>query len=224
VGVPHGPIQRAEGNGGKAGSAGEPESRDLMVAARRWPVVSSLGIVQILAWGSSYSLMTVLAAGCALLAAGLVICATAPGLPAFYLGWCTIGFGMSAGLHDLALATLSRLYKEQARSATTAQTLWGRFASTVSWPGSRWLPAQGDWRGTVATYAVLRLLVSLLLILCLVPKEPRTRSKSVVKHWRAWLQCSPPDARFAKEAGYQLGAGSVQVTAPNPFAIRRVRI
>ena len=32
-----------------------------MSATRRWPVVSSLGIVQILAWGSSYYLMAVLA-------------------------------------------------------------------------------------------------------------------------------------------------------------------
>ena len=32
-----------------------------MRAIRRWPVVSSLGIVQILAWGSSYYLMAVLA-------------------------------------------------------------------------------------------------------------------------------------------------------------------
>ncbi|GHG37639.1 hypothetical protein [Paracoccus aerius] len=32
-----------------------------MRAIRRWPVVSSLGIVQILAWGSSSYLMAVLA-------------------------------------------------------------------------------------------------------------------------------------------------------------------
>ncbi|MBV0893191.1 hypothetical protein KTN05_15360 [Paracoccus sp. Z118] len=32
-----------------------------MVAARRWRVISALGIVQILAWSSSYYLMAVLA-------------------------------------------------------------------------------------------------------------------------------------------------------------------
>lgn len=194
-----------------------------MVAARRWPVISALGIVQILAWGSSYYLMTVLAqpivndtgwplpwvvgalslalacagvasplvgrwiarhggrpvlaAGCTLLAAGLLICAVAPGLPAFYLGWCVIGLGMSAGLYDPAFATLGRLYGEQARSAITALTLWGGFASTVSWPLSTWLLGQFDWRGTVAAYAVLHLLVSLPLILCLVPREPRVPSE-----------------------------------------------
>lgn len=33
-----------------------------MHAARRWSVISALGIVQIFAWGSSYYLMAVLAA------------------------------------------------------------------------------------------------------------------------------------------------------------------
>ncbi len=195
-----------------------------MSAARRWPVVSSLGIVQILAWGSSYYLMAVLAqpivtdtgwplpwvvgaisaalacaamaspfvgrmiahhggrpvlaVGCALLAAGLLICAAAPHLPGFYLGWCVIGLGMSAGLYDPAFATLGRLYKAQARTAITALTLWGGFASTVSWPLSTWLLGLVDWRGTVAAYAVLHLLVSLPLILCLVPKEPRAPVKA----------------------------------------------
>jgi len=194
-----------------------------MVAARRWPVISALGIVQILAWGSSYYLMAVLAkpivtdtgwslpwvvgalslglvcaglasplvgrliaqlggrpvlaAGCTLLAAGLLICAVASGLPVFYLGWCVIGLGMSAGLYDPAFATLGRLYRDQARSAITALTLWGGFASTVSWPLSSWLLGQFDWRGTVAAYAVLHLLVSLPLMLCLVPKEPRAPGK-----------------------------------------------
>lgn len=194
-----------------------------MAAARRWPVTSALGIVQILAWGSSYYLMAVLAqpivtdtgwplpwvvgalslglacrglvsplvgrwiarlggrpvlaAGCTLLAAGLLICAAAPCLPGFYLGWCVIGLGMSAGLYDPAFATLGRLYKDQARNAITALILWGGFASTVSWPLSTWLLGQFDWRGTAAVWAALHLLVSLPLILCLVPREPRVPSE-----------------------------------------------
>ncbi|SDL42826.1 MFS transporter [Paracoccus chinensis] len=194
-----------------------------MTAARRWPVISALGIVQILAWGSSYYLMAVLAqpivtdtgwpfawvvaaisvalvcaglasplvgrwiarlggrpvlaVGCTLLTAGLLICAGAPGLPAFYFGWCVIGLGMSAGLYDPAFATLGRLYKDQARSAITALTLWGGFASTVSWPLSTWLLEQFDWRGTVAIWAALHALVSLPLILCMVPREPRVPMK-----------------------------------------------
>src|SRR5690606_2544483 len=80
----------------------------------------------------------VLAGGCALLATGLLICAAATSLAAFYLGWCIIGLGMSAGLYDPAFATLGKLYKDGARGAITALTLWGGFASTVSWPLSTW--------------------------------------------------------------------------------------
>ena len=117
-----------------------------MSAIRRWQVVSSLGIVQILAWGSSYYLMAVLAqpivndtgwplpwvvgalslglvcaglasplvgrwiarhggrpvlaAGCTLLTAGLLICAVAPGLPA-------LAAGSGAGSGALVTAAVS---------------------------------------------------------------------------------------------------------------------
>ncbi|SIR37855.1 hypothetical protein SAMN05421641_1501, partial [Paracoccus thiocyanatus] len=151
-----------------------------MPDARRWPVISALGIVQIFAWGSSYYLLAVFAspiaadtgwslswivgglslglfvAGMAsprvgeairhhggkpvlalsalLLAAGLLILATAPVLPVFIAGWIVLGIGMGAGLYDAAFATLGGIYGREARSAITTLTLWGGFASTVCWP------------------------------------------------------------------------------------------
>lgn len=133
--------------------------------ARRWPVISALGIVQIFAWGSSYYLLAVFAgpiaaetgwrlswvvgglslglfvAGIAsprvgeairrqggkpvlalssiLLAAGLLILATAPVLPVFVAGWVVLGIGMGAGLYDAAFATLGGIYGHEARSAIT---------------------------------------------------------------------------------------------------------
>ncbi|MCB5412343.1 MFS transporter [Pseudogemmobacter faecipullorum] len=190
-----------------------------MFAARRWPVISALGVVQIFTWGSSYYLLAVLAspieadtdwpmawvvgaisvalvcaglaspkvgraishfggrpvlaAGCTLLALGLVVIAAAPNLPVFYAGWCVIGLGMGAGLYDPAFATLGRLYKKDARAAITALTLWGGFASTVCWPLSTWLLDQLGWRGAAASYAAIHLLICLPLIFGLIPKEPR---------------------------------------------------
>lgn len=192
-----------------------------MHTARRWPVISALGIVQILTWGSSYYLMAVLAApiaadtgwptpwvvgaisvalvcaglaspkvgraiahfggrpvlaaGCTLLAMGLVVMAAAPNLPVFYAGWCIIGLGMGAGLYDPAFATLGRLYKKDARAAITALTLWGGFASTVCWPLSTWLLEHLGWRGAAASYAAIHLVICLPLIFGLIPKEPRQR-------------------------------------------------
>jgi len=133
----------------------------------RLTVISALGVVQILAWGSSYYLPAVLAAPIApfvgrvigerggrpvlaaaamLLAAGQVILCLSPNLPIFIAGWVVIGAGMAAGLYDAAFSTLGRLYGGTARSAITVLTLWGGFASTVCWPLSAYMVALFGWR------------------------------------------------------------------------------
>ncbi len=167
----------------------------------RLVVISALGIVQILAWGSSFYLLavlgqpiatdtglplawiigglsvgllvaglvsprvgsyigrnggrSVLALATVLLAAGLVILALAPTLPTFVAGWLVLGLGMGTGLYDPAFATLGRLYGAEARPAITTLTLWGGFASTVSWPLSAFLLERVGWRGTCLAYAGL---------------------------------------------------------------------
>jgi hypothetical protein len=66
-----------------------------------------------------------------LLAIGLLALALAPSLPVCILAWLVIGLGMGAGLYDPAFATLGRLYGHRGRSAISALTLFGGFASTV---------------------------------------------------------------------------------------------
>lgn len=187
--------------------------------AGRWRVITSLGIVQIFAWGSSYYLIAVLAepivqdmgwplpwvigavslgmlcaglvsprigqlistyggrpvmaAGMCLLASGLAIIAAATALPVFWLGWAVMGVGMAAGLYDPAFATLGRLYGREARSAITALTLWGGFASTVCWPLSAWLLEAFGWRGVALSYAGIHMIICLPLIMLIVPTEAR---------------------------------------------------
>ncbi len=187
-----------------------------LAPARRWPVISALGVVEIFTWGSTFYLMTVLAkpiaadtgwphagvigalsaallaagiaspavgaaiarrggrevlaAGCLLIAAGLVVVALAPVLWVFYAGWLILGCGMAAGLYDPAFATLGQLYGRDARSAITALTLWGGFASTVCWPISTLLLDTFGWRGAAAAYAVVHLCGTLPLILWLIPR------------------------------------------------------
>ncbi|MEE7455952.1 MFS transporter [Methylorubrum populi] len=189
-----------------------------MDPAKRWPVISALGVVQILAWGSSFYLLGVLAAPIAadtgwplawvfggltlgllaaglvsptvgriigerggravlaasalLLAAGLVVLGLAPSLWVFLGGWLLLGLGMGCGLYDPAFATLGRLYGAEARPAITTLTLWGGFASTVSWPLSAFLLDHGGWRWACFVYAGLQLVVSLPLILALIPPAP----------------------------------------------------
>jgi predicted MFS family arabinose efflux permease len=184
----------------------------------RLAVVSALGIVQILTWGSSFYLLSVLASPMArdtgwplawivgglsvgllvagavsprvgdfigehggrpvlalaalALAAGLATVGLAPSLPVYLGGWLLVGLGMGTGLYDSAFATLGRLYGAEARSAITTLTLWGGFASTVSWPLSAFLVERVGWRGTCLAYAGLHLAVTLPLVLLLVPRPP----------------------------------------------------
>lgn len=186
---------------------------------RRWPVISALGVVMIFTWGSTYYLMTVLAApvardtgwslgsitgalslgllvaglvspivgraiarhggrpvlgaGCALIATGLLVIAGATHLWVFWTGWVLLGLGMAAGLYDPAFASLGRLYGQDARSAITALTLWGGFASTVCWPLSTLMLDAWGWRGVAAAYAVIHLCGTMPLVLWAVPAPPR---------------------------------------------------
>jgi MFS family permease len=93
----------------------------------------------------------VLACGALLIASGLVAVGTARHYAVYIMGWAVMGAGMGAGLYDAAFATLGWLYGKSARSAITAVTLYGGFASTVCWPLSAFLVQQLGWRGACLT-------------------------------------------------------------------------
>lgn len=188
-----------------------------------WRFVSAIGIGQILAWGSSYYLLAVLApviagdtgwslawvvsglavgllvagavsprvgriiehrggrpvlAGSAiLLAAGLLALALAAGPYSYLAAWAVLGLAMGAGLYDAAFATLGRALGQRARQAIGLVTLFGGFASTVSWPLSAYLVSHLGWRGTCLVYAGCQVAIVLPLYLAavppLVPDPPR---------------------------------------------------
>lgn len=194
------------------------------VGIGRHRVIAALGVIQILAWGSSYYLLAVLAApitldtgwgypwviagvslgllvaglvsrrvgrviearggrpvlsaAAVLLAVGLVMLAVAPNMPAYLGAWVVLGAGMGAGLYDAAFSTLGRLYGHGARSAITALTLWGGFASTVCWPLSAMLVEAVGWRATCLVYASLHLSVTLPLAWLVLPREDRSREQT----------------------------------------------
>jgi MFS family permease len=115
----------------------------------------------------------VLAASVVLLAAGLVLLATAPNLAVYFLAWAAMGVGMAGGLYDAAFSTLGRIFGADARRAITHLTLWGGFASTVCWPISAVLVESFGWRGAALAYAAFLLLVVMPLHLFVLPREER---------------------------------------------------
>jgi MFS family permease len=115
----------------------------------------------------------VLAASAILLAIGMTVLALSPSLPVYLGGWMIMGLGMACGLYDAAFSTLGQLYRDEARRAIAALTLFGGFASTVCWPLSAFLVAQLGWRGACATYALIHLAIVLPLYLVSLRGERR---------------------------------------------------
>jgi len=123
-----------------------------------------------------YGGRVVLPCGVVLLACGLALIGTAHDFAIYLAGWAIAGAGMGAGLYDSAFATLGSLYGRSARSAITAVTLLGGFASTVCWPFSAYLVEHFGWRATCLTYAGLHLCIGLPLYLAVIPSLRRDGS------------------------------------------------
>lgn len=91
---------------------------------------------------------------------------------AAYLGvWMLLGIAMAASLYDPAFATLGRIFGAAARRPITVLTLAGAFASTVSWPATRFLIDAIGWRSTYLVYAGLLALVAAPLHALALPRS-----------------------------------------------------
>ncbi|WP_421932603.1 MFS transporter [Phenylobacterium sp.] len=112
-----------------------------------------------------------LTAASLLFAAGLVGLAIAQTPAVLIAAWFVIGFGMSAGLYDIAFAGLVGWFGADARRSITGVTLIAGFASTIGWPLTAWLEHQVGWRGACLAWAALNLLIALPLHLSL-PRAP----------------------------------------------------
>jgi hypothetical protein len=117
---------------------------------QRRVVVTTLGITQTLAWGSTYY------------------------LPAVMVDPICKSLHLSAswffGLYEAAFVTATGLYGRDARSAITGITLFAGFASTIGWPASAVFIHEFGWRGACLTWAILHLVLGLPLNRLLVPK------------------------------------------------------
>ncbi len=76
---------------------------------------------------------------------------------------------MAMILYDAAFATLSQHFGASYRTALTALTLFGGFASTVFWPLAQQGLVHFGWRDTLAAFAALQILVCLPVHAFLIP-------------------------------------------------------
>jgi len=120
-----------------------------------------------------YGGRVVLSVGSAIAALALLWLSRAASATEYYLGWCVGGLAMGLTLYDPAFATLAQHFGASYRRALTALTLFGGFASTVFWPLAQFGLAHLGWRGTLAAFAALELLVCLPLHWWSIPARTR---------------------------------------------------
>jgi predicted MFS family arabinose efflux permease len=91
--------------------------------------------------------------------------------PAVWLAlWAIVGAAQAMILYDAAFATLAEIFNVRARTAITALTLFGGFASTAFWPLTFYLNELVGWRETYLIYGALNLVVCAPLHAFTLPK------------------------------------------------------
>jgi predicted MFS family arabinose efflux permease len=117
---------------------------------------------------------TVLCAGSLLGMAALLLLARASGPAGLFAAALVAGVAMAACLYDAAFMALNQLAGDAYRRSVTGLTLFGGFASTVSWPLSQLLLGELGWRQTLLIYAGAQLVLCLPLHALLLPAHSRS--------------------------------------------------
>lgn len=111
------------------------------------------------------------------LAVGLALLGLADGIVGICLAWLIIGIGMATGLYESAFASLTVIFKSDARGPITGITLIAGFASTICWPISAWFEIEYGWRITCFFWAAMHIVLALPLNRFFIPsggKSPQT--------------------------------------------------
>ena len=107
-----------------------------------------------------------------LFAFGLVLLSQIQATWQLFAVWLLLGVAMGSGLYEASFATVVRLHGPVARRAIVGITLFGGFASTVSWPVTTFLLHEVGWRNACLFWAAVQLLV-LLPLHASLPRLPQ---------------------------------------------------
>lgn len=111
-----------------------------------------------------------LCAGSLLGAISLLLMANVRGPVSLLLASALCGLSMSVCLYEAAFIAINQVAGERYRTAVTALTLFGGFASTAFWPLSQGLLDWFGWRNTLLSYALLQACVCLPLHAIFLPR------------------------------------------------------
>lgn len=114
----------------------------------------------------------VLGAGSLIAALGLALSGLAQGLASWLLACVVIGAAIATSLYEPAFAALVQIAGQRGRRAITLVTLFGGFASTLSWPLTTWMVETIGWRSGYFVYAAVNLLVCLPIHLAVLGDAP----------------------------------------------------
>jgi MFS family permease len=105
----------------------------------------------------------VMSVGTVVLSAGLLALSRVHDQITYMIVWVLIGVGMRCCLYDAAFAALVQVVPSRGRKAISYLTLYGAYASTVFWVVGHYLNEAYGWRGTLAIFAAINLVVCLPL-------------------------------------------------------------
>jgi MFS family permease len=105
----------------------------------------------------------VMSIGTVILSAGLLALSQVRDQVSYLAVWAVIGVGMRCCLYDAAFAALVQVVPTRGRKAISYLTLYGAYASTVFWVIAHYLNEAYGWRGTLAIFAAINLVVCLPL-------------------------------------------------------------
>ncbi len=132
----------------------------------------------------------VMGAGSLLCGAGFAALANVHTVAAYYAAWTVLGVAMAMTMYEAAFATINREFGMQSRQAISTLTLFGGFASTVSWPLTQHLLGSLGWRDTWLCYGVAHWLVCMPLHLLLQRGQRQADAAPAASGARA---ATPPD-------------------------------
>lgn len=103
----------------------------------------------------------VMTLGTVVMAVALALMGRAGGAVTFWLAWALVGIAVPLAMSNASVTAIAQIAGAHARRAITGLTIIGGLTSFFFLPITGWLEARYGWRGTLAVFAILHLVICL---------------------------------------------------------------